>query len=162
MRSIHKEQMPVLAREVGEMVVVARTGSGGDEPHSVSAAFLIYLRGDLGAGKTTFTQALARELGIDASVRSPTFSLMKIYPIHFHGFTRFVHIDAYRLHGAEEFATLAPETFLNDPQVIVCIEWPEQAGNALPEPDLGIAFSHPADGNENVREVTVNSKPTQA
>jgi len=145
--------MGELAREVAGAV----RGRVEAKPRPDHAAFLICLRGELGAGKTTFTQALAREFGIDASVRSPTFALMKIYPIDFHSFTRFVHIDAYRLNCAEEFATLAPETFLSDPSAIVCIEWPEQVGDALPKPDVDITFSHPTDGDENVREVAIAS-----
>ena len=145
--------MGEMARETAD--AVRRRGEAGPRPDP--AAFRIYLRGELGAGKTTFTQHFARELGIDASVRSPTFALMKVYPINFHNFTRFVHIDAYRLNGAQEFAALAPETFLNDPHAIVCIEWPEQAGDALPKPDLDITLAHSSDGDENVREVVVAS-----
>lgn len=112
-------------------------------------ATLVALRGDLGAGKTTFTQALARELGISDTLQSPTYVLMKSYPISFKQpfpgiegrFDKLVHIDAYRLNSAEEFAALKPETFLNDPRALVVVEWPEKVGGALPEPDITLNFS---------------------
>ena len=121
------------------------------------AAFVMTLQGELGAGKTTFVQACARELGIDRSVQSPTFALMKKYPIAWHGFETFVHIDAYRLNGAPEFAALAPDTFLYDPHTIVCIEWPEQIEGALSHVDLALRFAH-VEGEENMRAIEVVNK----
>jgi tRNA threonylcarbamoyladenosine biosynthesis protein TsaE len=112
-------------------------------------ATVVALKGDLGAGKTTFTQRLAHELGITETVQSPTYVLMKLYTLLPNGpqkiissmFDRLVHIDAYRLESPEEFATLAPEQFLHDPRALVVVEWPEKVGNALPMPDLTIRFS---------------------
>jgi tRNA threonylcarbamoyladenosine biosynthesis protein TsaE len=104
-------------------------------------ATIIALHGDLGAGKTTFTQALARELGIAGTVQSPTYVLMKKYQISNSKFQTLIHIDAYRLEKPEDFAALKPEQFLNDPSCLVVVEWPERLGNALPPPDLTISFS---------------------
>ncbi len=101
----------------------------------------VALSGDLGAGKTTFVQALARALGIAETVQSPTYVLMKSYPIAYRQFTTLIHIDAYRLEKPEEFAALRPEIFLADPTNLVCIEWPEKVGEALPKPDLLLKFS---------------------
>ncbi|HEX8993770.1 MAG TPA: tRNA (adenosine(37)-N6)-threonylcarbamoyltransferase complex ATPase subunit type 1 TsaE [Candidatus Paceibacterota bacterium] len=116
------------------------------------SAFLITLTGELGAGKTTLVQALSRELSVGAAIKSPTFALMKRYSINYSGFTSFVHIDAYRLSGAHEFATLKPDTFLNDPHSIVCIEWPERVEEALPKADIALRFEHAAE--EDVREIS--------
>jgi len=111
-------------------------------PHKTSGATLIALVGELGAGKTTFVQALARELGVKEAVQSPTYVLMKRYGISNHPqFKTLVHIDAYRLEKAEEFAALKPEEFLNDPRALVCIEWPERVRGALPAPDAVLTFS---------------------
>ncbi|KKW32328.1 MAG: hypothetical protein UY78_C0043G0009 [Parcubacteria group bacterium GW2011_GWA1_53_13] len=105
-------------------------------------ATVVALRGDLGAGKTTFTQALARELGIEATVQSPTYVLMKKYEIkEVSLFKTLVHIDAYRLEKPEEFSALRPEEFLNDPSCLVVVEWPEKLGTALPQPNLTLNFS---------------------
>ena len=110
-------------------------------PTKKETATVIALSGELGAGKTTFTQTLGRALGITEPMQSPTYVLMKSYPIAYKNFTRFIHIDAYRLERVEEFAALKPETFLNDPKNIVCIEWPERVVGALPTPDIQIQFS---------------------
>src|SRR3990167_9931463 len=110
--------------------------------HARDKATIVALRGDLGAGKTTFTQALARELGITGTVQSPTYVLMKKYEIKkVSPFKTLVHIDAYRLEKPEEFAALNPEQFLNDPPCLVVVEWPERLGTALPQPALTLDFS---------------------
>lgn len=112
-----------------------------DTARGASHATLITLRGDLGAGKTTFVQALAKELGIKEVVQSPTYVLMKSYPIIYKNFTRLIHIDLYRFEKPEELSTLQLENYLSDPEALICIEWPERAGNLLSKPDLVIKFS---------------------
>ena len=110
-------------------------------PEGKDTAVVIALSGNLGAGKTTFVQALGTALAIPDTIQSPTYVLMKVYDISYKQFTKLVHIDAYRLNNAAEFAALKPETFLSDPQTIVCIEWPERVEGALPKPDIQIRFS---------------------
>ncbi|MDB5224671.1 MAG: putative P-loop hydrolase [Candidatus Adlerbacteria bacterium] len=104
-------------------------------------ATIMALVGEVGAGKTTFMQALAHEFHIHEVVQSPTYVLMKSYPINFDGFLRLIHIDAYRLESPEQFASLAPDDFLHDPTVLVAIEWPERVVGKLPKPDFVINFS---------------------
>lgn len=104
-------------------------------------AYVVALVGELGAGKTTFVQALARELGVASSVQSPTYVLMRSYPIEWGRFKKLIHIDAYRLENPEQFAALKPEQFLNDPEALVCIEWPERLEGVLPKPDLTVRLS---------------------
>jgi tRNA threonylcarbamoyladenosine biosynthesis protein TsaE len=125
-------------------------------------ATVVALKGDLGAGKTTFVQALAKRFGIQETVQSPTYVLMKSYPLvgpltSFGAprrFNRIVHIDAYRLEKPEEFDALRPEEFLNDPKALVLVEWPEKLGDKLPRPDFVIKFS--ADTMpENERDIEV-------
>lgn len=125
-------------------------------------ATVVALTGDLGAGKTTFVQEFAKKLGVAGVVQSPTYVLMRSYPLDAaklgsgleNRFTRLVHIDAYRLENPEEFATLRPEAFLNDPHALVLVEWPEKVGNLLPKPDLAIRFA--ADGvGEMERMITM-------
>lgn len=110
-------------------------------PEAGDKAALIELSGDLGAGKTTFVQLLAKELGVEGAVQSPTYVLAKFYPISYGRFTTLVHIDAYRLKDAGEFAALKPEGFLRDPNAIVCVEWPERVEGALPRADVTVKFS---------------------
>lgn len=93
----------------------------------VEGATLITLSGELGAGKTTFTQALARSLGVTEAITSPTFVLMKIYALPDGGaFKRLVHIDAYRLQGASDLSPLGFDEVLTDRGSLVVVEWPEQ------------------------------------
>lgn len=127
---------------LGELEVFARTvvEKIQNSPRK-GGAYIVALEGDLGAGKTTFTQALGRVLGVDGVVQSPTYILMKAYPIHAGGFTELVHIDAYRLEQPEEFETLKPESFLHNPRALVVVEWPERLLGVLPKPDLTIKFS---------------------
>ena len=130
-----------------------------------SHATLVALRGDLGSGKTTFVQALAKALGIAETLQSPTYVLMKSYdvpksPNQNVGFEKLVHIDAYRLENPKQFAALLPAqagkpSFLQDPKALVCIEWPERVEGELPKPDLTIMFSseNMAEGERGVEVV---------
>lgn len=98
-------------------------------------ATLVTLSGELGAGKTSFAQALARELGVNEPVTSPTFVLEKVYELpeaSGRGFTRLVHIDAYRLDGAEALAPLGFTEIMREPRNLVVLEWPERVHEALP------------------------------
>lgn len=138
---VKKEHITELVKEVLSNIVTTQQ------------AFILALRGDLGAGKTTFTQTLARELGVHEAVQSPTYVLMKSYPINFNGFTKLVHIDAYRLEKPEEFAALQPDTFLNDPANLVVIEWPERVEGILPTPNLLLNFTHTDSEDERHIEI---------
>ena len=118
-------------------------------------ATTVWLIGDLGAGKTTFVQNLAKEMEVSEDIQSPTYVLMKSYLLPNNltqfgakrRFNKLVHIDAYRLNNAAEFAALKPEQFLTEPGTLVMIEWPERVAAALPAPDLTITFT-----NENAGE----------
>jgi len=87
-------------------------------------AHVVGLKGELGAGKTTFVQMVANELGITDSVTSPTFVLARVYPIDHPPFERFVHIDAYRL-SLEDKDTIGWRTYVEDPRNFIMVEWPE-------------------------------------
>lgn len=146
-------ELPEFARNVRAMLKLL--------PNKTTAT-TIWLKGNLGAGKTTFMQALARELEVKEDIVSPTYVLMKIYELPqnrtqfgtHRRFHRLVHIDAYRLNDSSEFAALKPESFLNDPFALVAIEWPERVEGALPTPDLVMNFTADgADINERYIEV---------
>lgn len=133
-------ELPYFVRNILAVLVLAE--------HK-DAATVLALEGNLGAGKTTFVQTLAKELGVQDVVQSPTYVLMKSYPLELSGagahankkFTKLVHIDAYRLESPEEFDALRPEEFLNDPQALVVVEWPQKLGAKLPKPDMVLTFS---------------------
>lgn len=142
MASITLDTLPEFARMVLERI--------SPKEH----AFVLLLAGELGAGKTTFMQAFAREMGVAETVQSPTFVLMRSYDISCGTFNRLVHIDAYRLTAPEEFKALKPQEFLTDPHAIVCIEWPERIESEIPAPDLLLRFSH-EDAAADARAITI-------
>lgn len=98
-------------------------------------ATILALSGDLGAGKTTFTQLVARQLGINESVTSPTFVIQKEYmvPDH-HWIKRMIHIDAYRLDDKSDLEYLGWKEHIHNPENLIIIEWPEMVdGIDMPE-----------------------------
>lgn len=102
-------------------------------------ATLVALSGELGAGKTSFTQALAKTLGIEEHVTSPTFVLEKIYMLPAgSGFTRLAHIDAYRLKSGTELGPLGFDALMQDTKTLIVLEWPEMVGDTLPSADVSI------------------------
>jgi tRNA threonylcarbamoyladenosine biosynthesis protein TsaE len=108
---------------------------------------LILLEGDLGAGKTTFTQGMARALGVSEAVTSPTFVLMNVYPTGA-GFD-LVHVDVYRLDRLSEVVDLALPEMLEDGAVVV-VEWGERAAAALPGGHLRVRLEADDDGTRSV------------
>ncbi len=113
----------------------------------VAAGGVIHLRGELGAGKSTFARALLGALGVGARVKSPTYSLIESYrasglAIH--------HLDLYRIADPGELEWLGLADLLAEPHLLV-IEWPERAPGALPAPDLEVRLSHAGP----VRDVTL-------
>ncbi len=101
----------------------------------VRAGDVIILTGNLGAGKTTFTQGLATALGITAPITSPTFVLAR-HHTHPGGGLNLVHVDAYRLTGADELASLDLESWLDDSVVVV--EWGRGIAETLTDAYLDI------------------------
>ena len=101
-----------------------------------SGAF-VALSGDLGAGKTAFAKGMAAGLGVSCAVKSPSFNICCIYDGA--GGVKFVHIDAYRLSGAEAFEDLLVEEIAPEPRII-CVEWPEKIAGAIPEDAIEIRF----------------------
>lgn len=89
------------------------------------------LYGDLGCGKTTFTQGFARALGIQSKIISPTFIIIRSYKINYGTFRRLYHIDLYRIENVYDLDDLGLEEIINDKENIVVIEWPEKMEKLL-------------------------------
>ncbi len=105
-----------------------------------SGATVIGLHGELGAGKTTFTKALAQTLGIKEVVVSPTFVIMKRYNTTHHRFSTLIHIDAYRLESEQELLALGFVDWCKDVDSLMVVEWPEKVAGTLPASTHHISF----------------------
>lgn len=123
---------------------------------SSSNAVVVTLTGDLGAGKTTFTQQIARHLGITEHVTSPTFGIMKSYEISSHPhYDHLVHIDAYRIEDIAEAGPLRLQEVFATPRTLVCLEWPEHVAEILPEGRVEVVIEI---GEGEERHVSVVAK----
>jgi len=114
---------------------------------------VLLLSGGLGAGKTSFIQGLAKGLGIEGDVTSPTFTLVNEYRGQVGGEpVSLYHIDLYRLSGdVDELLDIGFEEYLDDPQGICAIEWPQRAADALPESWLLIEIDPIAETKRRIR-----------
>lgn len=119
-------------------------------------AVVVGLYGDLGSGKTTFTQCVAKIFGIKDDITSPTFVIEKRYSINNSLSTfnfplsTFIHIDAYRLESSKEARSLGWNEISINPYNIIFIEWPERILDILPENHIKINFKFIS---ENEREI---------
>jgi len=117
-----------------------------------NAATVLALSGDLGAGKTAFVKALARELGITETITSPTFGLMRTYTIpEGEGpFAHLVHVDTYRLNDGDYMSSVGLQDIVSDPYNLVCVEWPERTVGVLPTNVVWIMFTHVDEKTRNI------------
>jgi tRNA threonylcarbamoyladenosine biosynthesis protein TsaE len=115
---------------------LARTCPWGEGPR------LLYLSGELGAGKTTLAAAMLASLGVTEAVRSPSYALMETYPLE-SGLA--VHVDCYRLSDAHALEQLGLRDHYAS-RTLWLVEWPERASAALPSPDLSLRLRVLGDG----------------
>lgn len=106
---------------------------------------LFLLKGDLGAGKTTFLQGFAKRIGVKDRILSPTFILMRKFEIQRYNsnknfFKSFYHIDCYRLKSSKELILLGIKKIFLNPQNIIAIEWPEKIADDLPKISFLVEF----------------------
>ena len=128
-------------------------------------ALVLALAGDLGSGKTTFTQGFLRGLGIKNKITSPTFVIAKKYnlktwnlsarggsalggKLKTQKYERAWHFDCYRIRKSAELFSLGFKEILADPQNIILIEWPEIIKKVLPKNSIWIKFEHGEKENE--------------
>ena len=116
--------------ELGAQLAAARPA----DEHGLA---LIYLTGDLGAGKTTFARGVLRGLGEADAVRSPTYTLLELHEL---GVLTVLHVDLYRMRDEAELESLGLRDWAR-PGCLWLIEWPERAGRRLPPPDLTMTFT---------------------
>jgi tRNA threonylcarbamoyladenosine biosynthesis protein TsaE len=113
-------------------------------PRSATGPLIVYLQGELGAGKTTLARGLLRELGVTGVVRSPSYTLLESYES---GGLRILHLDLYRLNGAQDLAALGwRDEWI--PGALFLVEWPERAAGAIPPADLHLRLSIAGQGRQ--------------
>ena len=108
----------------------------------IQVPLVIWLEGDLGAGKTTFARALIHALGYEGRVKSPTYGLLELYQL---ATLQVLHLDLYRISDPGELEFLGLEDLI-DESCIVLIEWPDRGGAWLPPADLIFRFAYAGQG----------------
>jgi tRNA threonylcarbamoyladenosine biosynthesis protein TsaE len=118
-----------------------------------ATATIIALQGDLGTGKTVFTKGVAEFFGLKDVVTSPTFVIEKKYniPNNF-PWKKLIHIDAYRLEGEEDLSVVSWSEIATNPNNLIVVEWPENAGLGIPERALWLEFEFV---DENTRKIKI-------
>jgi len=133
-----------LAESLAEKIAVSPARNG---------AAIIALTGDLGSGKTAFTQGFAKALGVKEKITSPTFVILKKYEIRNTKsetnsktkkpkFKSLIHIDAYRIKDPKEILSLGWEEIVSNSKNIIIVEWAEKIKKILPKKHIQINFEH--------------------
>jgi tRNA threonylcarbamoyladenosine biosynthesis protein TsaE len=123
---------------------LARSFSDAVRSGAAAGGAVLYLQGELGAGKSTCARSLLRALGVTGPVRSPTYTLVENYELA--GLTC-IHVDLYRLQTLTEIDELGLRDLVG-PDCLLLVEWPERGGAALPPPDLELALKYAGDGRQ--------------
>lgn len=114
---------------------------------NIKPGSVLALSGPLGSGKTTFTQSLGRALGLVNPIKSPTFTIIRRYPLE-PGY--FYHLDLYRLESKSELESLGLEEIFSDAQSIAVIEWPQLLIDNLPPHTIHLSFTTNPDSTHTI------------
>jgi tRNA threonylcarbamoyladenosine biosynthesis protein TsaE len=106
------------------------------------ASMIIAMSGELGAGKTTLTQEIAKLLGVKEKIISPTFVIMKKYQTNNKNFKKLIHIDAYRLNNSQELLNLGWQELVSDKNNLIIVEWPERVPECFKNDVCRVLLSH--------------------
>jgi tRNA threonylcarbamoyladenosine biosynthesis protein TsaE len=135
-RSTSPERTQRIGERIGEQLLVGA---------------VVLLHGDLGAGKTTLTQGIARGLGVTGYVQSPTFTLVSE---HEGSGLKLYHLDLYRLSDESELESFGYDQYLAPSDGVSVIEWPERAGTWLPDSYMLVELTHAGDEQRTLRVST--------
>lgn len=131
----NKKEMAEIARVFLTQIIKKHPKTG--------KALVVGMSGDLGTGKTTFVQSVAKHLEIKNKITSPTFVIMKKYKIkNLKGYKFLFHLDAYRLKNEKELLFLGWEDVVGNKEHLVFIEWPENVSKVIPKNSRHVYISH--------------------
>lgn len=117
-------------------------------------ADIVCLHGNLGSGKTTFTKGIAKALGVESRIISPTFIVVRRHQAHNNqGIHTLYHLDLYRLEDEKQAKEIDLQEFINDPNGITVIEWPEVGGNIIDRKVWKVTFER---ADEDARRIIVS------
>ena len=117
------------------------------------SAFIVFLDGDLGTGKTTLVKEIIFALGIKEKVKSPTFTIIEPYELNN---KNIYHIDLYRINDPSELEIIGLREYLNESEAIIFIEWPEKSFGFLKKFELKISLKH---SSEKERKCKIELNP---
>jgi tRNA threonylcarbamoyladenosine biosynthesis protein TsaE len=144
--------MKIISKSISDTEKIAKDFIEKISMGIYDTALVVGLYGDLGSGKTTFTQSVAKIFNIKKDITSPTFVIEKIYDINHNDFKKLIHVDAYRLDSFKELLALDWDKTLSDSRNIIFIEWPERVVEILPKNHAKIFFKFL---NESEREIEI-------
>ena len=116
-------------------------------------AFIVFLVGDLGTGKTTLVKEIIHALGVNDQIKSPTFTIIEPYE---NTLANIYHMDLYRINNSSELESIGLEEYLNEPNAIIFIEWPENSFGYLKKFNMKISLQHLS---KNERKCSVELNP---
>ena len=112
------------------------------------AAFVVFLDGELGTGKTTLVKEIIFALGVKEKVKSPTFTIIEPYELNNENI---YHVDLYRIIDPTELEIIGLREYLNESKAIIFIEWPEKSYGYLKKFDLKISLKHLSENERKCR-----------
>lgn len=127
------------------------TQAGISLASSLSGGDIVALYGDLGSGKTTFVQGIAKGLGITQRIVSPTFIILKTHTVdNKSDLDTFYHADLYRIETAKDIESIGLKEIFTDKNAILVMEWPEKIEEILPKHTKKIRFSYISDTDRQI------------
>lgn len=128
---------------------------------SLDSEHVVALYGDLGAGKTTFSQGIGKALGIERHLQSPTFTIVKVYSIPSHSqFETLQHVDLYRLEKESEMKAIGLDELIDDPKSLVLIEWADKLGTSLPKNRIDVFLEYVDESKRKLVVKRINENDT--